>query len=360
MRVDGLPNVVVLCLDTLRKDYYDEFAPRTRSLATTRFEGMRAMASWSVPSHASMVTGKLPREHGRHAWNQRMDVPVEETWFDRIPDYRRVGVSANVYAGPVFGFDSLFDSFTAISRSKWFARGMDVQEHIDTRETDGLRAQAEFLKTALAHDRPVESVLNGLVLKADDLFQRLPVEKPLDFGGKSIARALERELADDRDAPVFAFANVMEVHNPHLAFRGMDGDLYDAPKTFTDADFEIWDVNAAGGSGYESEIRAVRELYRAGADYVDRLVTGIVHDVQRETSRDTVFVVTADHGENLGFAADEGMIHHTSSLSEALLHVPFDVIDPRQADDVTVPGLASHADLGPIVEAIVAGDSLHG
>jgi hypothetical protein len=353
MTAEELPNVVVLCLDTLRKDYYDEFAPRLRALATTRFEGMRAMASWSVPSHASMFTGKLPREHGVHAWNQRMDIPVEETWFDRIPEYRRVGVSANVYAGPVFGFDAPFDSFTAIARSKWFPRGMDVQGHIDDRDREGLAGHTDFVRKALAHEHPRKSLLNGLVLKVDDVFQKLPVAKPLDFGGKSIARELTRELADDRDAPVFAFANLMEVHNPHLAFRGLDDSLYDAPKTFTDADFEIWDVNAAGTEGYESEVRSIRELYGAGAEYLDRLVTEAVHEIQRETDRDTVFVVTADHGENLGFDADERLIHHTSSLSEALLHVPFDVIDPRQADDVTVPGLASHADLGGIVETIV-------
>lgn len=360
MTTAASPNIVLLCLDTVRKDYYDEYADRLRSLATARFEGMRALSSWSVPSHASMFTGELPREHGVHAWNRRMAIPESDTWFDAIPEYRRVGVSANVYAGPVFGFDTLFDSFTAISRSKWFPEGIDVQEHIDGTEKDGLAAHREFLGKAAAHENPWKSLLNGAVLKADDLFQRLPVAKPLDFGGQSIARELRRELADDRDRPVFAFANLMEAHSPHLPFRGLDDSLYRAPKTFTDHDFDVWDVIAAGGEGYESEIRAIRELYGAGVEYLDRLVAGMVHAIQRETSRDTVFVVTADHGENLGFAADEGMIHHTSSLSEALLHVPFDVIDPRAADDAVVPGLASHGDLRGIVEAIRDGGSLAG
>ena len=66
-------NVVVLCLDTLRKDTLDRLARRLSALADVSFENCRAASGWSVPSHASMLTGQLPSEHDVHALNPKLD-----------------------------------------------------------------------------------------------------------------------------------------------------------------------------------------------------------------------------------------------------------------------------------------------
>jgi arylsulfatase A-like enzyme len=345
------PNVVLLCLDSLRKDYYDDNAPRLRELASVRFEEMRAMSSWSVPSHASMFTGRLPRETGVHAHNRDMTDIEGETWLSELAGYHTLGVSANVYASPVFGFDELFDEFVSISRSRRFPDGLDVQEHIMNREEAGLGAYLSFLRTAATHDHPVESVLNGLVLKADDVMQDAPFRKPFDFGAKAIVRELEDRLVGS-DEPVFAFANLMDTHTPHTPFRGIPTDAYSCPADFTTDDYETWDVNLATGiEGFETEVGWFRELYAATVSYVDRVVADFIERVQAAADRETVFVVTADHGENLGYEDDGYLMHHSSSLSEGLLHVPFDVVGPV-ASDGSVETLSSHRDLGAIVAAL--------
>lgn len=352
------PNIVLLCLDTLRKDAYEKYAPRLSELATVEFEEMRAMASWSVPSHTAMLTGRLASETGVHAYQRRADtISRDKTLFDDLNGYRTVGVSANVYASSVFAFDSFFDSFTSISPSRRFPEGMDIQEYLRTRESSGgVRSWIEFLNTVGKQPNTLQSLLNGAVFKLEDALLKspLPVKKPFDYGGKAVARSLIREI-DASEEPVFAFANFMDIHGPHAPFRNLNPELYDCPRGFNTLSYDDTAVNASEQLGeYEAEIETMRTLYRAEVDYLDRLVSDTVETIQRQTDRDTVFIVTADHGENLGYEADGYLLNHISSMSEALLHVPFDVISPRHARE-SITDLTSHEALRDIVRTIRTG-----
>ncbi|NUB93257.1 sulfatase-like hydrolase/transferase [Haloterrigena sp. SYSU A121-1] len=359
------PNIVVLCLDTVRKDVYDRFATRLRERAAVRFEGMRALGGWSVPSHAGLLTGSVASETGVHAHQRRFDpIDAEDTWLTPLErqGYESVCVTSNIYASPVFGFDRFFDRTIPISPSRRLPEGMDVQEHISDRSTDGVAAYADFVREALEHDHPLRSLANGVLLKLDDVSRKLPIEKPTDFGGRAIARTLEREVAEP-DGPVVAFANVMDAHGPHTAFRGLDDSIHGVSSDFHSSSFRDSDVNVADGLGeYESDVERVRRLYAATVDYLDRVVTDLLDALAREDDRESILIVTADHGENLGYESDGYLMNHMSSLSEGLLHVPFDVVATDDGalelavDDTSRPvdvgGLASHADLGDAVRSL--------
>ena len=66
------PNVVCLVLDTVRADrvsaygYDRETTPAFDAFAerATTFTDAVAQGSWSVPSHASVFTGRYPDDHG--------------------------------------------------------------------------------------------------------------------------------------------------------------------------------------------------------------------------------------------------------------------------------------------------------
>ncbi|WP_049899314.1 sulfatase-like hydrolase/transferase [Natrinema sp. J7-1] len=372
------PNVVVLCLDTVRKDVYDRYATRLREMATIRFEGMRALAGWSVPSHAGLLTGSVPSETGVHAHQRRFDpIDAADTWIAALErqGYESVCVSSNIYASPVFGFDRFFDRTVPISPSRRLPAGMDVQRHIADRSTDGVEAYAAFVRQALAHDHPLRSLCNGVLLKLDDVSRKLPIEKPTDFGGRAIARTLERSVTEP-DGPVLAFANVMDAHGPHTPFRGLDDSIHGVSADFHSSSFRDSDVNAADGLGeFGAAGERVRRLYAATVDYLDRVVADLVSALERGDDRESILVVTADHGENLGYESDGYLMNHMSSLSEGLLHVPCDVITtgghtlefavddapPAQRGavaDGTVPvdvdGLSSHADLGSVIRALAS------
>ena len=70
--VPGSPNVLVIVVDTLRADHLSSYGymrqttPNLDNLARggVLFENAIAPSSWSLPSHASLVTGQRVNEHG--------------------------------------------------------------------------------------------------------------------------------------------------------------------------------------------------------------------------------------------------------------------------------------------------------
>ena len=68
----GSPNVLVIVVDTLRADHLSSYgysrptSPNIDNLARNGvlFENAIAPSSWSLPSHASLVTGRAVHEHG--------------------------------------------------------------------------------------------------------------------------------------------------------------------------------------------------------------------------------------------------------------------------------------------------------
>jgi arylsulfatase A-like enzyme len=98
-------NVVVICLDTVRQDYFEQHATELPSRADVRYSNCRAPSSWTVPSHASFLTGTLPHEHGAHAYNTTFERISEEETFLGDLDHRTLCVSANPYVSSAFGAD---------------------------------------------------------------------------------------------------------------------------------------------------------------------------------------------------------------------------------------------------------------
>ncbi|WP_254524525.1 sulfatase-like hydrolase/transferase [Natrinema caseinilyticum] len=343
-------NVVLICLDTVRKDYFDDYAPRLQELASVSFEQCRAASGWSTPSHASILTGALPHQHGIHTHNRDFaDLSRSDTFLADIPDHTALGASANVYASSTFGFDAVFDRYSDIAPHRRFPDGMDMEKFIQDRDEDGVRRYLEFLRAALRHDHTLESLGNGVLFKANDLFRRAPVPKVLDDGA-SIVSSEGRSMVDSTEGPFFLFTNFMDAHGPVHHVLGYDRNLHSAPNDWTSFAFDDWEINIEGVSAdHEQDIRYHRELYGAAIDYLDRTVASFIAEIQRQTDRETTFVVTADHGENLAYPEDDDLFGHTSSLTESLLHVPCYLINPPEGYEPTEPSYFSHLELGDLI-----------
>jgi len=352
-------NVVVLCLDTVRKDYFDDFAPKLSAAADVSFAQCRAASSWSPPSHASMLTGQLPHQHGVHAFCPEFDaLSREDTLFGDLPNHEAVGVSANVYASSGFGFDTLFDTFEEVSPKRRFSGGMDVETFGQENSHEGVRKYAAYLRAALGHDHPLQSVLNGAFATLDDLAGSLPVAKPFDDGATAVLRRARRQV-ERRSGPFVQFVNVMEAHAPHTPIRGYDDSVYDVPTTWTSHDFDSFEINVHGETkAHEDDLGRFRDLYSAAIDYLDRHVAAYVEWLLAETDRETTVLVTADHGENLGLPSDDGgMVAHSASCSEGLLHVPLAVVNPPAGYPARVEEFVSHLALRRLVVGLATGET---
>jgi hypothetical protein len=340
--VPSMRNVVLLCLDTVRKDFFDEYAPRTTERADVVYDGCRAASSWSAPSHASMFTGRLPHEHGVHAYQRDFSViDREDTLLGDLPDYSAVGASANVWAGSSFGFDGLFDSFSDVSPDQRFPEGIDVARFGQETEATGLARQLAFLRAALRHDRPLESLANGAMVQLDRVFQHLPLGKPFDDGASLLESELESQVEATAE-PFFGFVNFMDAHGPVHHVRGYDRSLHDAPLSWT---ARTVDLQRVVEEGDEETLGWYRSLYGTAIDYLDRRVVGLVDRLRAATDRETTVVVTADHGNDLAMTDSRHWGHTKSRLTEALLHVPLAVFNAPSVPDAVgarPEGLVSH------------------
>lgn len=355
-------NLVVIILDTVRKDYFDKFADQIQELSDISFDQCRAASSGSVPSHGAMLTEKLPSQSGIHNFNvDYASVPTEETFLGRFSDYRTIGVSANEYVGTEFGFASHFDQWSNISPYHRFEDGIDVKYFSsagDGADLGGVAFYTQFLKSVIHHDAPIQSILNGAAGQLDQWLARAPIPKLLDDGAKPVSRKILHDV-NQTDEPFLLFANYMDAHYPMHHVLGYDRSLHDAPNSWTSFGFDgylelMYNVDDAVDR-YHDFVSTYRNLYAAAIDYLDRQVSHTIRSLLTETEHETTIVVTSDHGENLGYRADDRMFWHNCSLSEGLLHVPLEIINPPAEFEPTVEEMFSQRNLGKLLSTLAEG-----
>ncbi|WP_265108291.1 sulfatase-like hydrolase/transferase [Halosolutus halophilus] len=341
-------NVVLLCLDTVRYDHFERHADDLQAIASHSFEECRTASTWSVPSHASMFTGVLPHEHGFHSATPAFsDLDREDTFLSDLEGFRFVGVSANPYASPVFGFDKLFDDFYHVESSMPYTEGLSPSKFWHKSSTEDWTRYIEFLKLCVQHDHPVKSLANGVASQTENLFQKLPVVKPFDDGCKRILSRTRRVL-DESEQPMFVFVNIMDAHGPLTNVRGYDQSLIAKEHRNRSPDIDALAMNMDGTfDEHEEDIASYRDLYAAAVEYTTRRVA----EFCKRVDDDTAVVVTADHGEQLDDETGGRRFGHvTPDMAETLLHVPLTVINADLSVDESKP--ISHLDLGNLVTAI--------
>ncbi|MFB9808957.1 sulfatase-like hydrolase/transferase [Haladaptatus pallidirubidus] len=327
-------NVVLICLDSVRKREFDKYAPRLRKLADIEFDQCRAGSSWSIPSHATMLTGKLPYEHGVHTHHQTFkDLDNNAVLTERIP-HKCISISANQFTSETFGWDKWFDETFTISQSSRFPNG------IDPRESQGI---VDHLRKSLQDSNTVESLGNGLMFKLSTITSGYPIPRFMDYGGNSILNMASNKLNKTTNDS-FIFMNLMEAHIPHHKVWKYNNLGEKVPNSWSSDAINMDKWNRTGGDGvFQNEIKHFRTVYNQSIDYLDKLISSFI---KKEISKnsETVFIITADHGENLGYDEDDKLIEHTASLSEGLLHVPLVInssqdISPKEISHTQLPGL---------------------
>jgi len=261
-------NVALVVLDTVRKDYFDDHAPRLQDAADCTFEQCRAASSWSVPSHVSLFTGELPSEHGVHAESFGADFDfgalAGERFLADLDDWRQVGLSANSYVNAHFGADELFDAFQDFSigshpAESLFTEGKTVDEYIHrTDEGGAIRRHLGYLAECLRHDHPVKSLANGAWAKIGPRAKHWPIPELVDDGAGVITETATR-AAEDGDEPTFFFLNYMDAHRPLRNLVQHDRGRHDVPDSWSSTQIDKWELNRedAATPEYTENYRAV-------------------------------------------------------------------------------------------------------
>ncbi|MFM2160575.1 MAG: hypothetical protein RLZZ383_87, partial [Pseudomonadota bacterium] len=165
------------------------------------------------------------------------------------------------------------------------------------------------------------------------------------------SRALLEWLdASDGRAPWFAFLNMMEAHIPRVPSQAareavIPEDLRDLALT-TDASQIQLLAHTFGKKTFNArEIEAIRAVYDAAIRDMDAATGALLDALQaRGDLENTVVILTADHGENLG---DHAMFGHKYNVYDTLLHVPLVVWWPGKLEPKRVTSPVSTLDLFP-------------
>jgi arylsulfatase A-like enzyme len=353
---DVPPNILFVVWDACRYDYAVEHASFLNELGSSNlwFENAIAPSPWSLPSHASIFTGAYPHEHGSNRFGDAIDTPLVRelsSW-----GYKTYGVSANGFASQRTGFHEDFDEFRYTGGRDLFIEGMDVsgisQEVLRDEGTSQKDALVHVLKQIPRQGYPLKSLANLAAVSTGELaakfesLQRVPhpaFAPTSDYSytpeknTQKIQTILQNHSAED---PFFLFTNYMDTHrcykpNDELQEKHIGRTLgYEELVRLNEDVAAPWEFESKKVCDEldESDVEDVRGLYAGEVETVDRHLQKLYQTLETQGLLDnTLIIITADHGENLGETDELGRrrMGHEASVSDAVLRVPLVVAHPE-------------------------------
>jgi arylsulfatase A-like enzyme len=330
------PNVLIIIVDALRADHLSPYgytrdtSPYLTQLAQqgVLFENAISPASWTLPSHASMLTGLYPHETKVETEKDVIsgNLPILGDAM-RKRGYRTAGFSANYFM---------------FSRSRGFGQGVSHFE--DYQQT----------LAGILEEVPLSKFIFG------KLSHYTTGEPDAFFGVKNYAKA--GTINDDvvnwiikGRRPFFVVLNYFDVHepvippDPYMHMYARNSQALDRSKYLQgNCDFEKVLCN--------SEVPQFVDKYDGATRYVDDNVQHLLSRLNElGLLKDTIVVFTSDHGEEIG---DHGIFGHGKSLYRPEIHVPLVFWKPGMVPaSVRVPAPVSTTDIpATILDLIAAGN----
>jgi arylsulfatase A-like enzyme len=304
------PNVILLVLDTVRgmsmslHGYSRETTPALERFAARGvvFDAAYSTAPWTLPSIATMFTGRYPHEHGAD-WTMPLS-KRDRTLAEHFRDagYATAGFVANQnYSSAEVGLGRGFLHFE-----------------------DYTTALSDILLSAA----PGRFILNNPALRRAIGFYDT-------FGRKSADRlnaAFLSWLDKQSQRPFFAYLNYYDAHEPYLPPRPFDTRF--GPDTLRNKGLirhvrtrDAHRINKDGMSAAEQA--AEQQAYDGAIAYLDSRLDRLIAELdRRDLTRNTIVIITGDHGELFG---EHSLFEHGNSLYLPLLRVPLVLHAPNLA-----------------------------
>lgn len=277
------PNIVLITLDTTRADHLGVYGyPRGTSPALDDFardavvyDHAWATAPWTLPSHASLLTGKYPTSHGAHYVREGGEanlsrvltsVPKNNFRANRLPESHRTLAEILRDRGYATG---------AFSAGHWLAKEFGVLQGYDDWDTHVQRLEGK---------------------SAEEL-------------NRSAFRWIRNVPADQ---PLHLLINYFDPHDPYT------------PNETDRLPIETLETDV----GLDPKIRRDLDAYDAEIHYMDRHLSFLFDTLREENRFDhAMIIVVADHGE---FFGEHGLVNHGPWLNEELLRIPMIVRYPGE------------------------------
>lgn len=284
-KIPEKPNVLLISIDTLRADhlgcyeYHRKTSPNIDNLAKegVLFKNTFSQCSWTIPSHGSIFTSKLPHRHGG-----TIDTTPGGKWHPlpfsnltlaevlRKNGYITAAFTSAGYMIPKNGLHQGFDLYYNNSGKGW------------------------------------------------DPF----------FNIERLVKRTSNWLKRNRYTPFFLFFHTFEVHTPyvrHYFTEGLErGRLKDTVENHRDIKY----LKEATDAEKEYTIA----LYDGGVFHADRYIGMLWETLSKyKLKHNTIIVLTSDHGEEFWEHTSRG-VDHGHSVYDELLHVPLIFVLPWMGD----------------------------
>jgi arylsulfatase A-like enzyme len=325
----GSPNVLVIVVDTLRADHLSTYgyarptSPNLSRIAAqgVLFENAMATSSWTLPSHASMLTGRYPHEHGASYIGSTLGLryPTLGEVLQRL-GYRTAGFSASTYF---------------FSRRTRMGRGFIHFE-------DDFESPASAFPQTYYGER-LEQLLYRLRIAKDRIGRR---------NARQINEHALRWMQADRSHPFFAFLNYYDVHDPYLPPEPYLHRFTNLPHPAASIPL-AWDWFAALT---HEQRQGEMDAYDGAVQYVDTELGDFFRQLyQRGLDKNTLVVITSDHGEEFN---EHGFMDHLNALYRELIHVPLIFWEPGKVPaGVRIPTPISTISLPATLLSFVHGET---
>jgi len=278
-----MENVIVVVLDCLRYDRSDIIWNVLKRYGFSSRMVAIAPAPWTIPSHASMLTGMYPTEHGAHETREKKAGDIEfEVRDNLVNDLRKKGYrtymfTANAFLTERFGFkDFDYVYFNGNVPDRIYLK----PEELKVLTEESLIKSPGSVLISLLRKRRFRLLLKGglvyLYRKFSEKLGGWPVEK----GISKITAKIKRIEFEE---PFLLFVNLMELHEPYRS---------------------------------EDLRREYSHQLRYLASKLDVFMK-VLWD--KGFLKDSIVIVTSDHGQLLG---EYGKTGHGIYLYDELIKVP--------------------------------------
>ena len=294
------PNVILITLDSLTAShlscygYARETSPHIDAFASqaTLYRRAFSTAPWTLPTHASIMTGKFPFEHGSHTFKIK-------------------GKAIREYP-----LDESFVTLAEALKQEGFA-------------TAAFTANTGYLDPRWKLDQGFDVYVNKRV------------------NGEALNNAAFEWLDAHRDESFFLFLNYMDTHSPYNVIKPSQRPDFLAHVSSRKADPLFDDLMKRMINGEarlpEAEVELLSDLYDIGIANVDEYMQALFERLRELGLYEEVMIIlTSDHGEYFG---EHGLVEHGKDVYQGGLWIPLIVKYPNQRKGEIVEGEVSSADI---------------
>lgn len=306
-------NIFFIILDTVRKNstsLYNSDKDTTPFLEELSedsivFENAVSQAPWTLPSHASMFTGKYPSEHGAVQENPHLDEQPTVASILKAEGYKCGLFSANAW----------------ISSQTGLTHGFHVEENfLGSIPSPIQRIGSTVWKKFTANDKlkPLAKRISSFI---SFIHRRYTGRRIESYTPEILSEAKEFVLKNEDDR-IFTCINLLDAHLP-----------YTPKDEYVPSDLEEHDLcldskkyNSGVVEISDNEWDDIERLYEAEIQYLDNKISEFIGFLKSKDMYDeSTIVIASDHGELHGKG---GIYGHEFAMYDELLNVPLLIKTP--------------------------------